>query len=463
MAKKNSLAIELVERGIKIAISRESGRAKKLIDFEFFPDSSQDLREKIATFLKSKKLHHPVVIASLSRYIVSCRYVTLPSSNYKELEEMMPFQIRRLFPYTAEEVVFSFEIIDTDDKGFSRVVLFVAQKERVENFLNVLADLKMKPRILTISSWGILNWYLSQKKEIKEEALGVVNVAANYLEFSVIFKKDRLVFGRVVLLSAESDISAEIKQCFNIYNKDSNIAEISRLILVGDRDPLKDVSAGLSASLGITVEILDPWQELPISLSDNLVKKSRNISWVSVVGLLAQAKTSYINLLPAQARNELQQKRKAKSRNKTIMFFAGFLILASLNIAQYIYSRSEMLREIDKKLIVLNPEIDKLSNMQRTLQFVNTQFSKKFLSITILKELYTITPAGVNFNIFIYEKDNQLVIKGMAQQMSSVFNYVNILEKSEFLENAQVRFATKRTIQGREFTDFEIACALKSN
>jgi len=46
--------------------------------------------------------------------------------------------------------------------------------------------------------------------------------------------------------------------------------------------------------------------------------------------------------------------------------------------------------------------------------------------------------------------------------MSVAFSYVPILNKSEFFENVQVRYATQRKAVGSELTDFEIICPLKN-
>ena len=460
--KKYILAIELGDDGVKLAILGKSKKEKRLIALEFFSGSGEELKNKLSEFLKKSNLRYSEVIASLDRYVVSSRYINLPSANYQELESMIPFQIRRLFPYSADDVTFSFNVLDTDDKGFSRIMLFVAQKMRVESFLGLLEGLNIKPGVLTISSYGVLNWYLSQTRDIEEQAAAVVDVSSTSLEFCVMYKGS-LIFSRVALLLDRSKISEEIKRCLDGYNKELDIAGISNLALVGNKEELRAIVGELSDSLSVKAEILDPWQGLDIRAENKVLEKYADSGCTSILGLLTQVKSSNINLLPSQAKAEIKGKIKSKARNKTIFISLVAVLLVSLNIIKYIDYRSNALQEIEQKLSVLNPEIDKLSDMQRKLRFVKNQLGQRFLSIEILKELYKITPEGIFLNIFIYERGNQVVLKGISKQMSLVFNYVSILEKSEFLKNAQVRFATKRNIKGEEFTDFEIVCALNVN
>lgn len=452
---KYILGIEFGENLIKLVILRSEKNKYHLIKSESFIGSEKENEEHLTNFLKDNPLKFSRVVASLNRYIVSSRYIQLPSSQPQEIEKMIPFQIRRLFPYTADDVVFSFDILDTNADGFSNVALFVAQKERVQRLLQLLQDARIKPDILTISSVGLLNWYSAQNEKPLNDSVALVDLNQSYLELCVINKQVKITYSRSVLIHDKSEITNEIKKCLEIYNKESKANVISKLLLIAEQNKYKDIASEISAGTNIPAEIINPWQNLPIiykNVEDNLA---------SIIGLLISEKPTQINLLPEEEKSALNTKLKQKQRNRSIFLLVGLVLAIFLNIIFYINTRSRHLRDLDKKLSLLWPEIDKLSDMQKKLLFVQRQLEQRYAAIQILDELYKITPEGILLNIFIYEKDNQAVIKGAATEMSLVFEYVSILEKSKFLKNAEVRFATKRSAKGQEFTDFEIFCSLE--
>ena len=86
---------------------------------------------------------------------------------------------------------------------------------------------------------------------------------------------------------------------------------------------------------------------------------------------------------------------------------------------------------------------------------------KKIFSRSELRDVKKLIDTSFGEEVPLIEKE--VILKGNAPSMTLVFSFVPILNKSEFFENAQVKYATQRKTRRGELTDFEIICPLSSS
>ncbi len=80
--------------------------------------------------------------------------------------------------------------------------------------------------------------------------------------------------------------------------------------------------------------------------------------------------------------------------------------------------------------------------------------------LRVLRELYERMPEGISLATLSYERDRALIIKGTAKDLSDVFQFIPVLEKSPYFESVASQYASKRKVLDKEYTDFQIQCML---
>ena len=118
------------------------------------------------------------------------------------------------------------------------------------------------------------------------------------------------------------------------------------------------------------------------------------------------------------------------------------------------------LQKLDAKIKAIQPEVERLSRLKESSEIIDSQLTFSGSSIDIIREIYKMLPKDVSLTLLEFEDKERLLLRGTAKELSSVFNFLPVLEKSAYFENAKINYATKRTFRNVDFADFEIVCQL---
>jgi hypothetical protein len=97
---------------------------------------------------------------------------------------------------------------------------------------------------------------------------------------------------------------------------------------------------------------------------------------------------------------------------------------------------------------------------RKALQLIKEEFNSGPSSLNILEELYKITPETIALSSLDLEIGKVAILRGQAQELSQVFDYVTTVESSPYLQNVKVNFANRRKIGEDETVSFEFYCHL---
>ena len=124
--------------------------------------------------------------------------------------------------------------------------------------------------------------------------------------------------------------------------------------------------------------------------------------------------------------------------------------------------KSVYISNLETKYKPINEAAEKLEDSFSKITLIRNYQSKRGYSLLVLTEIYQLIPSDLELNFIRYDSKGRFSIRGTARSMSTVFYFVDHMEKSEFLKNVKTKYTAKRKDGLRDVTDFEISCLLAS-
>ena len=120
-----------------------------------------------------------------------------------------------------------------------------------------------------------------------------------------------------------------------------------------------------------------------------------------------------------------------------------------------LYKERAYIRDVKSHLNIMKPVVRKIEDKRIRLGVIRGRLIHKVPNLDILSELFRITPLEVALNMFLISPEAKVILRGQTQELSLAFDYITILEKSDYFGNVKVNYAYKRKIKEKELVDFE--------
>ena len=467
----NTAIIEIGEAKVKLAQFEK----KQLINLFVLPTykiSDLDVSNKILELIRDKKIKVDALISSIPRHMVTTRYLKIPSIDPKEIQKMVELQVPRQLPYPPEQIVHAFNTNFSDKSGYSYVFLVLVHREIINRHLKILKDAGLASQAITLNSEGNPNLFQNSSLPGKDEEIILIDIDSNYADIEIISGR-KLLFSRPVSLEAQSqDLTSTIDSWYTKLTQEINRSQetcrkeiiqvkINRIILTGSLKIVSGLKDKLGVEFNLPVSILEPFKEVGITSGLELKKYiDGDDSFSSIIGLGITAIEPSFNLLPNEYKAEKEKLIKRKALLKTASLLAAFIFIILAIITKDAFLKNHYIKKFDTDYKKLSSQTQNLEAMLNKLKIIKGHFANKVKTVDIIAELFKTVPQGIWLNMLTYEADHSVTLKGQAGDLSSVFKFVDVLEKSPYFENIQVKYTTKRKLGEREITDFELACPL---
>jgi Tfp pilus assembly PilM family ATPase len=467
-------ALEITDRYLKIAQSAWIKNKREIVALEAKALSGgiddKAIAGEISGLFKAKFIKKDQrIILCLPRYLVTTRYLKVPSRNPVEIEQIIGLQAPKYLPYPSEELISGYYLIGQDSEGYSQIFLVIVHRDVINRHLKIIKDSGLLVTMVLVSSYGLYNWYLSSHANLEMSGpLVVVNIDYTYQDLEVI-SKGKLIFSRSFSVEAkpqdptqiniwQDKIIEEINRSLVAYQKDNIDKNPAKIVITGSSKNITGLEKKISGALSLPVEIASSLEK--VSLKDKSRWENTNFSFTSLIGMALGSPLESLDLLPKETREKKIILVQKKEWLKALILFIGLLLTILLWITKNLYDKTNYLKRIEADLNKIAPEAKSLEVIKNQLEIIREQFNVPASSIDVLAEFYRLTPREITFNSLAFDEKNQLVVKGQAQDLSDVFKFVTTLEKSEYFQGVSVKSATKRKTQLIEVADFEIVCPL---
>ena len=400
---------------------------------------------------------HPVIV-SLPRNQATCRYVRLPSRVPREIENIAHLQAASYLPYPADELVTGFGVISTDKQGYTGINLVIAHRDAVNRLLDFFRRLQASSVSVVLSSYGLCNLYNAGAKGSAGPVM-VMDSDAEQVEIAVI-GAGKMLFSRSFRLSRQQAdrqivLMNEVHKTQEAYAKELEDDSSLTIAIAGGQPAAKSLADMIRKQGTYAVETFT------LDEGSRSLAVPADISVASLLGLGSAGIDEYLNLLPHEFKAERRRRAQRSYYVRIALLAAGIMLVMGAAVSRHLDNKSRYLYQLQSKLRQVAHEAKPLEDIEKRFKAIRAQSHQRFSALEAVRELYSIVPAQITLSSFTYEQDKQMIMRGQAPQMETVFLFVSQLEKSQVFKGLSVKinYASQKQVQGAQVVDFEIICS----
>lgn len=471
-------ALEIDNEWLKIVQAQTFGKETKIskIVVEKVSSFSDEIFEQIKSLSRELKIDSNFLIVSMPNSQVAVRNLDLPSTNPAEIKDMVELQVGKQTPFTKDEIIYDYEVLNTTIDGYSRIILAIVHKDIVRKVFKILEEAGFKTDKIALSSEGLLEWSrFSCGQKIADKPYVLVNVNYYTSDFEIILK-DKLLFCRNISLGFSQSLNRmdewqkefveQMNHSIYAYQNEMMTKDIGKIIITGVEILTAEFNGpALKDKLALPVEIIPQFKDIPVELESGHEYKTnaKNVSLAALLGFVLTGSEQKINLVP----QEILIERGVKERGRELYLFGVYLVLILVTVSSLflgrMYNKEQYLNQLKQETIGIQEEVNRLDGMMDEVELSKKRSLTKDLSLNLLYGIHKVVLPEVHLMSISFNGKDYLVLRGVSNNMPAVFTFVSALEESEYFQNVKTKYATQRKAKGREVTDFEISCLLEQD
>ncbi len=234
MFNRNIMSIDIGSKNIKVAIGKK-GRNNNIVVDELYQiltpeDSFEDgkilnlklIKESLVQLMKNNKMKTKNTIISIESTKIITREIIIPSVKKQEISSTIRFQLEQYLPVVIDDYIVEYILLEEfEEEGIKKMKFSVTviPKDVVEEYLDLLKDLKLKPLAMDKHSNAISKLFIKDteinKEEFKsDETVAVIDMGHKHINVNLI-KDGKSLFSRLITKGG-NNISMDIANSFNI-------------------------------------------------------------------------------------------------------------------------------------------------------------------------------------------------------------------------------------------------------
>jgi Tfp pilus assembly PilM family ATPase/Tfp pilus assembly protein PilN len=472
--KKPTVVVEIGNDWLKILEYNPSfkGGCVTRVSLVKLVQIKEPVTEALSKAFKNLKLSKQDIIVCIPRHLVTIRILEFPSTDPKEIANMVTLQVGKQTPYSREEIIFAYRLIHMGRQGYTKVMLVIARRSIVNARVEALQKAGIEVDRVTVSSEGVFNWFsIAYESKMKMEGDGIVliDIDSNYADFIVIYK-EQFSYTRNILIGTnhlledgekwKEKFVEEVRHSIDLFHNEERDVKISQIFLGGAAKHVNDLPQAISHDLEIPVENVEPFNNIKIRNDVNIFNQADYIyvSPAPVLGMSIKNKEIFLDLTSSELRIQKEIEEKRKQITLMGVLIAAIVMVSSLILLITIYTKNFYLGELKKQITRIAKEANYVESMRKHISLVEERLSVQGRSINVLHEISQLTPTEIYFTNINIEEMKQTTLQGRADAMSNVFSFVTTLEGSPYFENVKTTYTTTKKEKGGEYTRFEIIC-----
>jgi Tfp pilus assembly protein PilN len=415
-----------------------------------------DVRREVLSFFKAHGLSKENIVVGIPRRDIVLRYLDLPAEVQENLKQVVQYQVQSFEPTEEDRLYHDYALIRGN--GGSRrltVMLATVSKSILDELIQYLLALGIRPAIMTGSSMGLANLFMQSRKDRQDKTFMLADLGVSALE-TVALRNGSLVFSREV--QKESQTSWKDLVLSEAAEAASKIrlgpeGTVEKLILAGESSEsvLADIRTAvpdcelIRNSAGVDV----PGENRPH------VQEGAPAIGLALTGMIRRP-AFRLNLLPQERR--LHQSRWAYV--PAAILGAAILVLCcglafhktvqNRKLAQTLNAQIQSLKAPVDRILSYREQADELEKKAKSVEDL---LSKKDMNLESLRELTSILPQDTFLNTYRYQ-DGTIQISGMSASASDL---IPKLEKSPLFKDVVQRGMIYKNPQtGKEQFNFEM-------
>jgi Tfp pilus assembly PilM family ATPase len=470
--------IEIGKKWLKILQAehlKTENRISYIEALDISSTSDEDLIHRVIDISKKIRIDSANLLVSIPHIMTSTKNLDLPSTNPSEIEDMVDLQISKQTPYSSDEIIKDYHVLDSHMEGYSRVLLVIVHREVVERCFKILQGAGLNVERVGLSSEGLLGW----GRSVCTEAMSInksgvlIDIDYDAIDFEVVSDGNTLFSRSLSLGLSETSLTdqawqekfvEEVTRSIYAYQNEVTDKEVERVVISAAPSVKQKLDkALLKERIGLPVEVIDQLEKVP--KTDNALSSYKgliesNLSFAGLIGNALIFGKQAIDLVPQDVKMERSFKERGKDIYRIGIISVFILILVSSLFFGRLYNKERYLAQLENRLSDIHDKAAMLQDMVQETALIKDRMSTKGFALEFLYEIHRAVLPEMHLSAVIFDGKDNLILRGDSDVMTEIFNFVNNLEESEYFNNVQARNTTQRKEKDRELVSFEILCPL---
>jgi Tfp pilus assembly PilM family ATPase len=430
--------------------------------------------DKIREALEKVGATRRPVYGCLSRQAATVRMLELPSTDPVEIADMVDLQVGKLTPYSKDEIVSDYRVIDNTRQGYTKVLLVIVQRSLLRSRFSLLAEAGVEVETMSVGTEGLLNWFRRAYPAGEYRgATAVIDIDSNFTELAV-FAGDRLMFTRSIRIGAAALLSGEsalrerfvrdVTNGLQTFSGEVAGSSVDRALLTGAGYNIDGLSDALADALDLPVETANCMSIFKKTPSDPPLQQEpyHAASLTALVGMAIAPDRLEYHLVPESVRLRRQLVQKAKSLTAFgSLMITALMLLSVLGTLKYFFKK-ENLASITRVVESSESEVHGIEKKRAIAEVVSSRSDQTHAIVRLIGEIQSKLPDPEVVVVDQLEFDlnrTSFQLTGSARSRPDIESLINSLEASSLLVNVQDLSRTPRDPQGR--FKFSIECSLE--
>ncbi len=269
---------------------------------------SQLVIETIQRLFQRCKIKTTQVATALSGHSVIVKRISLPTMSDEELAESIHWEAEQYVPFDIEDVNLDYQILEGSSlsgEGNMDVLLAAAKKDKINDYTSVISQAGLNPVTVDVAAFAMQNAFEVNYEFEPHQVIALVDVGSAVSSITVLHggtsvywrdiniggnqytdaiqkelnlsaeqaeqlkrgeEIEGITYERVlpILTSVNDDVASEIHKTIDFFKQISAADDpLDRLFLTGGGSQVVHVKEALGERLGTSVELLNPFRNIP--------------------------------------------------------------------------------------------------------------------------------------------------------------------------------------------------------
>ncbi|UCD11419.1 MAG: type IV pilus assembly protein PilM [Nitrospinaceae bacterium] len=270
--------------------------------------------DAVTRLVKAEKVNTRYAVASVSGEAVIIKKIKVPQMSAEELQDSIAEEAEQYIPFDIDDVAIDFQILgpsrnggdeESEDGDMMDILLVAVQREMIYNRTDVLIDAGLKPVIVDLDVFAMVNAVSLSHDLTEMGAVALIDLGESFTHVNIVldgvtaYTRDipvgggycsrRLMSTFDVTYSQVTELKAgkmpagidsdkvvevitgsfdkvldEIQKCFEFFSTTSSM-EVEKVILTGGGAMIHGVDGFFSEHLKVPVEIIDPLKGIKVN------------------------------------------------------------------------------------------------------------------------------------------------------------------------------------------------------
>lgn len=475
IANRELIGIDSSGNSLKLAYVKVSpgnrGEVVNLFSRNITGLTEDDISKIIVACLKELKPKRPEIINIIPSHLVITKNVEIPSTDPAEIREIINLQAARHTPYSRDEIIVDYIDLGTHKHSYTRILLVIVARKAVKMQFEILDKTGFKSERVFFAPEG-LAWFVSKilRLDTADSPLNLIHIDEGFTDFAIVLR-DKLLFIRSIPIGAQHLVGEkekyqvkfleELRRSLEVYQNEDIEKNPNMLVLTGAVQGLEDLEAVLRDTLHLSIRNIPYFRSLPVS--NEILKTTslaKDLSFLGVIAPLLAWESMKVNLIPEEVKLRKLVEERGRDLIRTGILGLAVFVLIFLILISKVYFKTVYLKNLNSRYQTLNQETQKLEVDFTKVSLIKNYLTNRGYHLEVLAELSDLTPLDLELNDIRSDEQARFSVKGTAESMSTVFSFVDNMEKSKYFKDVKTKYTRKRKDGLRDVADFEITSLL---